>query len=177
VSTRLATPPIVLLVHTLLVLASPDGSYALAASPAEARHVANQAIDDATETMHFPTRGIARRRLRAKNELARHVEIRSLDDGRVQVRFDGDPERTFASPPDGTPVRVELPDGEVVTLAQRLHGEQLEQRFISKDGERSNVFERLDDGLALTVTFESDRLPRPVTYELRYEATSGRTED
>ncbi len=151
------------------------GSYELEGDPAASQRIIDTAINSATERMGFPTKGVARRRLTKKNELAQHIDIEERPNGRVRVTFDR--KRIYTTRADGSEVNVELPDGERVYLSHRLDGNRLEQRFESEDGVRINVFERAGDGLVMRVTVESGKLSHPMEYELRYrlvpQETSG----
>lgn len=142
------------------------GSFVYAGSTDQGRQVIEEAIEEGIDEMGFMKKPVARRRLRAKNQLARYIDIAVRGD-QVAVRFDR--ERTYVTPADGTPVMVRLADGEEVQLSQTYTGERLVQVFTSEDGQRRTVFEMDDGGLEMTTTVTGRQLPGPVRYELDYQ--------
>ena len=92
---------------------------------------------------------------------------------RLDYAGDFNGERSYTTPASGAPTPVELPDGEDVVLMQRLEEERLVQRFVSDDGERTNVFSTDDNGVTMQVTVESGRLEQPLRYTLRYDRIGG----
>ncbi|MFW6050152.1 MAG: hypothetical protein ACODAU_03190 [Myxococcota bacterium] len=145
-----------------------SGSYRLALPPDTAQKRIEDAIDSGTDDMPGLRRRVARKRLRAKNDLIRQIQIdfRGSD---IVVVLDDD---RYAAPADGKLVKVRLSDGEEVRVSHKLAGGRLVQRFVGDDGVRVDVFTPSDDGsrLRMNVVLTSDRLKGPIRYRLPYRA-------
>ena len=126
-----------------------------------------QAIQQATARMNFVTRPIARSRLKKTNDTYDKVVI-SQTGSQVSIAFDARP--PVVTPANGSAVRWTRDDGEVFDVTTSGGNGTLQQTFKAEDGQRVNVFTLAPDGNTLTmnVTITSPRLPKPLTYKLRY---------
>ena len=155
---------LILLLGATAWSASPfDGKYAL--DKARSANV-GKAIEEATGSMNFMSRPIARSRLAKTNTLPTNASISVAD--RVEIDLGAKPVSVL---PDGKAVPWTRPDGEVFQVSARLEGDDLVETFQGKDGSRRNTFHLQDDGKTLTldVQVESPRLPQPVRYRLVYK--------
>ena len=139
-----------------------DGRYALDKS--RSANV-EKAIGEATESMNFVTRPIARSRLGKTNQTSAGVSIAVTD--RIEVDFGTKP---ISAPLDGAAVPWTRPDGETFQVRAGIDPDKLVETFQGKDGSRRNTFSLLDGGksLAMDVQVDSPRLPKPVRYRLVY---------
>jgi hypothetical protein len=126
-----------------------------------------KAIETAVADMNFLTRPIARSRLKKTNTLAHRITITRQAET-VTVRFD---ERKPAEMPvDGRAVKWTGEDGEQFDVFARVADAQLVQTFKAEDGQRVNSFSPEDaQRLTLEVQVTSPRLPKPLTYTVRYK--------
>ena len=122
-----------------------------------------KAIEEATASMNFASRHIARSRLAKTNISPADVSLSVTD--RVEIGMGAKPVSVL---PDGKAVSWTRPDGEVFQVSVRLEGDRLVETFQGKDGSRRNTFALLDGGqaVAMDVLVESTRLPQPVSYRL-----------
>lgn len=127
----------------------------------------NKAIDQAISKMNFVVRSVARGRLRKTNVPYERLAISHSTD-RVSIAADRRP--AIQTPANGTPVKWTREDGEVFDVSTEWENGALEQTFGAPDGKRVNTFTLSPDGNTLTmkVTVSSPRLPKPLTYSLRY---------
>ncbi|MBW3628142.1 MAG: hypothetical protein KY464_02480 [Gemmatimonadetes bacterium] len=141
-----------------------DGSYTFAAEGSDDQ---KQVIDAAVAKMNFVIRPLARRRLRNANPPYRGLRITSTANEITTIPDSGVP---VTSPSDGTPVLWTRETGEKMHVSTEWQAGTLEQTFRADDGQRVNRFSLSPDGGVLTmhVTVTSPRLPRPLTYALRY---------
>jgi len=125
-----------------------------------------KAIEAAIADMNFLTRPVARSRLKKTNTLARHITITRQGET-ISVRFD---ERKPAEmPADGSVVKWTGEDGEQFDVFARAETGRLVQTFKAEDGQRVNTFIAEDaQRLQLQVQVTSPRLPKPLTYSVRY---------
>ncbi|MGA2079344.1 MAG: hypothetical protein ABSH53_01830 [Holophaga sp.] len=142
--------------------AAPLGSWSVASAPD-----LQAVIDQATAPMNFLTRPIARSRLRNTNVVFRRIQV-ARTGAEVTITFDD--RQPMSMPLDGTPVAWTREDGEKMTVAARLDGDDLEQTFTAHDGQRVNHFHVDPDTrtLRFQVTVRSGRLPGPVAYTVDY---------
>jgi len=126
-----------------------------------------KAIEAATADMNFITRPIARSRLKKTNTLAHRIAITRQAET-ITVRFD---ERKPAEmPADGRVVKWTGEDGEQFDVFARTDDGRLVQTFKAEDGQRVNAFTAEDaQRLTLEVQVTSPRLPKPLTYAVRYK--------
>lgn len=141
-----------------------EGSYTFVA---EGSDDLNQAIEAAVAKMNFVIRPLARRRLRNANLPYRGISITSTA---TEITTRPDTGAPVTSPSDGTPVLWVRETGEKLHVTTEWQAGTLEQTFRADDGQRVNRFSLSPDGSVLTmhVTVTSPRLPRPLTYALRY---------
>jgi hypothetical protein len=125
-----------------------------------------KAIEAAVADMNFITRPIARSRLKKTNSMAHRIAIVRQGET-ISVRFD---ERKPAEmPADGSVVKWTGEDGEQFDVFARVENARLVQTFKAEDGQRVNSFSADDpQRLALEVQVTSPRLPKPLTYTVRY---------
>ena len=125
-----------------------------------------KAIEAAVADMNFITRPVARSRLKKTNSPAHRIAITRQGET-ISVRFD---ERKPAEmPADGSVVKWTGEDGEQFDVFARAENARLVQTFKAEDGQRVNSFIAEDaQRLTLEVQVTSPRLPKPLTYTLRY---------
>jgi len=142
------------------------GDWQLVGDVGAAEQQVNAAIDKATESMNFLTRGLARSRLRSSQKPPKRIRMR-LQDQMFTIQPDSLPALSLpisgaAAPDAGRTFRVALESG----------GGRLSLRQVSENqqGKRENVY-RLKDGgksLDLEVTVHSGSLPAQVQYKLQF---------
>lgn len=122
--------------------------------------------------MNFALRPIARGRLKRTNRPYQKVVIRYTP---AQVSIATDARAPIQTPANGTPVDWTRPeDGEKLRVSTEWENGRIEQTFQAKDGRRVNSYSITPDGrvMSLQVTVTSPRLPKPVSYTLRYRRIS-----
>lgn len=126
------------------------------------------AVNQTVEHMSFITRPVARGRLNKTNPLPQHVQVARTNDT-LSVAFDGG--NPVITPLDGdtVPWRSSLTKEDYKAHAER-RADTTAQVIVAPDGERTNEYVFSPDGsrLELRVTVASHRLPRPLTYVLRF---------
>lgn len=142
------------------------GAWRIAVPVQEERAYLSEVIERGTEDMPGLRRHIARKRLHAKNDVIQRVRM-AFSAGSIEIVLDGDRYRT---PADGKLVKVTLDDGEVVNVAQSMTNGRIVQRFVAKDGVRTDVFTLSPDRCRLTmhVIITSGRLKHPIRYQTPY---------
>jgi len=145
-----------------------DGTYILDENDSDN---VNEVIENAVGKLIFPTRAIARGRLKKLNPTYRQVAITSSSN-EISVTVDHQP--PLRTPVKGPPVAWVGPDGATVNASMQLAGRRLAQTFMSADGRRVNDYTLSPDGRTLTmrVTETSSRLPQPITYKQVYKRVS-----
>lgn len=123
----------------------------------------NAAINSVVKKMNPLTRSVARRRLRNTNPAYPSVAISFTDD---HARISAGPS-TVTLPLSGRPILWKRA-GEMLTVTGRRDGNRYVETFDAKDGRRTNVFTPTSDGLVMSVTVTSRRLPQPLQYRLVY---------
>ena len=124
-------------------------------------------IEDATATMNFITRPIARSRLAKTNAVEPTIRI-DPEPGGVAIQYgERQPQHLTA---DGRTAEWTREDGEKLLVSARMDADGLVQVYKAADGERTNAFQVDGAGriLTLKVTVTSPRLPGPVSYVLTY---------
>jgi hypothetical protein len=125
-----------------------------------------KAIEAATADMNFITRPIARSRLKKTNSLAHRIAITRQGET-ITVRFDQ--RKPAGMPADGGVVKWTGEDGEQFDVFARAGDDRLVQTFKAEDGQRVNSFTPEDaQRLRLEVQVTSPRLPKPLSYTVRY---------
>lgn len=161
------TRPLILpfLLAVPLAAELPTGSWSLASAPD-----VPAAIDRAITPMNFLLRPFARARLKKTNLVYQHLQV-NLAPGEAVIQFADRP--PLHLPADGSPILLAWDHGETLTITAHLNGDDLEQTFQAKDGERTNVFHVDPDShlLEFKVTVRSAQLPAPVTYTIDYQRT------
>ena len=131
----------------------------------------NEVIEDAVEKLNFPTRDIARGRLKKLNPAYRQVAITSSQN---EISVTVDNQAPLRTPAKGASVAWVSPEGAKVNASMQLAGRHLAQTFTSADGRRVNDYTLSPDGRTLTiqVTETSPRLSQPITYKQVYRRVS-----
>jgi hypothetical protein len=125
-----------------------------------------KAIEAAVADMNFITRPVARSRLKKTNSLARRISITRQAET-ITVRFDE--RKPAVMPIDGSVIKWTSEDGEQYDVFARVEDARLVQTFKAEDGQRVNSFSTEDaQRLTLEVQVTSPRLPKPLTYTVRY---------
>lgn len=125
------------------------------------------AIEKATDSMFFATRGIARGRLKDKTVIRQQIGI-SFGGGNITTTFSSLP--AAVSPENGSPAPYKSGD-DTVQLTQKITPDgKLVQSFTASDGNRTNTYSLSADGKTLTmaVVVTSTKIPQPVRYMLTY---------
>ncbi|HEY2102820.1 MAG TPA: hypothetical protein VGH08_06175 [Chthoniobacterales bacterium] len=145
-----------------------DGTYILDETDSDS---INAVIEDAAGKLSFPTRDIARERLKKLNP-AYHRVIISSPANEISVTVDNQP--PLLTPAKGAPVAWFGPDGGKVNASMQLAGRRLVQTFTSADGRRVNDYTLSPDGRTLTmqVTETSPQLSQTITYKQVYRRVS-----
>jgi hypothetical protein len=140
----------------------PFGAWSLVSAPDLPK-----VIEQATASMNFITRPIARSRLKNTNPVYQTLRITREPDG-VSIQFDQ--RQPLRVPIDGSTVPWTREDGQKFLVSARLDQEDLVQTFLAEDGERTNVFhvDAVGPTLTLRVVVTSPRLPGPLRYALTY---------
>jgi len=127
------------------------------------------AVNQTVEHMSFITRPIARGRLNKTNPLPRHMQVTRTNDTIAVAFDDGNPIITPLNG-DTVPWRSSLMHEDYQAHAERA-GDTTAQIIVAPDGERKNEYVFTDNGsrLELRVTISSHRLPRSLTYTLRFK--------
>ena len=132
------------------------------------REALNAAIEKATDSMFFATRGIARSRLRDKTQIRAVVGF-SFGGGNITSTAS---DITPAVSPESGAFGQYKSGSDTLKLSQKITGEgHLLQSFIAEDGSRTSTFVLSPDGKTLTVhiVLKSSKLPEPVQYTLTYQ--------
>lgn len=124
----------------------------------------NAAIEGVVKEMHAVARPIARRRLKKTNPAYARIALHFTGNA---VRINAGAGGTVVLPLSGAPVRWKH-DGETLTVSGQSSGNSLAETFQAADGRRTNTFTPTKDGLTLSVTLTSPRLPKPLRYTLAY---------
>jgi hypothetical protein len=125
-----------------------------------------QAIDQATSTMNFVVRLVARRQLTQKTIPYSTFAMQRSGEF-FNTSLPGKP--VLSLPLSGSTVLWKAPDGEVVRVRLQA-GSELIQVFESKQGRRENRFTLSSDHRLLTMSVKvtSHELPKPVEYRAVY---------
>ncbi|MCA9534407.1 MAG: hypothetical protein KC593_12030 [Myxococcales bacterium] len=129
------------------------------------------AVDAGIESMGPLVERIARRRILASNPPFQTLRI-ELDANELTVEFVG--ARRYRAPLGGAAATHRGPDGTEVRVSFRLRNGRLVERIEADEGFSTNTYTLSDDArqLSLRSTMESDRLPAPITYTLRFRRES-----
>lgn len=142
------------------------GSYRFVGGDRERNNI-NAAIERATDGLVFFIRPIANSRLRDANPVSAALTIR-FPPGQIEALAFAN--RVWRSPESGAAVRSAGVQGDPVNLTSRWENGHLVQVISNGEGARRNDYVLSADGRTLVwrVTISSERLPRPVRYELTY---------
>lgn len=139
------------------------GSYVITADPA---WQVKASIEKAVSRLNLLIKPIARQRLRRVVRLATKIDIKTYP-GLLIIRYDQTP--PVATPLNGQVINWTTPDNEQVKVTGKLGPEQAEQVFVAKDGNSVYVFRpAANNGMELTLTISSPRLPVPVVVVCAY---------
>jgi len=131
------------------------------------RQARDAAIEKATDSMFFVTRGVARGRVKDKTEIWANVGF-SFKNGLITTTMSKLP--TATSPESGATVPYKMGSDDL-QLSQKLAPDgKLVQSFAGSDATRTNTYVLSPDGKTLNVfiTVASSKLPQPVSYVLTY---------
>lgn len=144
-----------------------EGTFALAEQGSDN---IGEAINGAIGEMNFVVRQVARGRLKKTNVPYRKISIAHSPD---KITVTTNERNAVVTPANGTPVKWEREDGEVMNVSTEWENGKLEQTFRAEDGQRVNVYSLSGDGNTLTmnVVITSPKLPDPLTYKLVYHRT------
>jgi hypothetical protein len=125
------------------------------------------AIKDATSSMSFIVKPVARSRLKKVNQPRPRLFVHQSADT-ISIAYDE--KFPQVAPLDGHTVKWKNEEGEQFDLSIEHTEETLTQRFVAPDGERLNEFRQsaAGDTLYLSVTIKSPRLKQPLRYRLVY---------
>ena len=162
-------PRIVLALTSAIVATTPipDFTGAWELNPAASDNV-EQAIKQATSSMNFIVKPIARSRLKKVNRPHPNMFVQERADT-VSIAYNE--QLPMVTPLDGTTVKWKNEEGETFALSVTRTEETLVQHFVAPDGERFNEFRQsaAGDTLYLGVTIKSPRLKQPLQYRLVYQ--------
>jgi hypothetical protein len=129
------------------------------------------AVDAGIESMGPLVERVARRRILAGNPPFQTLRI-ELDGNDLSIEFVG--ARRYRAPLGGAAATHRGPDGTEVRVSLRLRRGRLVERIEAGEGFSTNTYTLSDDArqLSLRSTMESDRLPAPITYTLRFRRES-----
>ena len=156
-----------------------DGTYVID-DPAAVETI-KKALNAAVKGMGWPGEGIARGRLEKTNippyqRIVIGVGVRAQA---TDVSITTDKRAPIVTPADGTPIDWMREDKEKLKVSTTVtvltvETSPLKQTFKSEYGERVNTYSVSGDGKTLTmqVVVSSTRLPRPVTYAIKYKRVS-----
>ena len=142
------------------------GSYAYAGGDKQLQ-ARDAAIEKATDSMFFVTRGVARSRVKDKTAISPLIGF-SFGSGRITGTAAGVTPAT--SPENGAAVPYQA-GGDTVQLSQKLTADgKIAQSFTASDGNRTNTYVLSPDNKTLNIfiTVSSQRLPQPVSFTLTY---------
>ena len=131
----------------------------------------NEVIEDAVGKLNFPTRDVARGRLKKLNPAYRQIAISSSPN---EISVTADNQTPLRAPANGAPVVWTGPDGGKVNASMQFADGRLAQTFTSADGRRVNNYTLSPDGRTLTmqVTETSPRLSQTIKYKQVYRRVS-----
>lgn len=130
-----------------------------------------KAIDKAVADLNFIVAPIARGRLSKTNVIYRKV---SFDFSGNQVAIVTGSRAPIKTSLNGSPIKWTREDGEVLDYSTTLNGDTIRQKFVAKDGQRTNEYTPSADGQGLTmkVTVTSPKLKEPLVYRQAYRKGS-----
>lgn len=125
------------------------------------------AVDTSISPMGPVIERIARRRILANYPAFQALRIERSGAG-LTVDFVG--ARRYSAPLDGSRANNRAPDGSDLRVSFRLQNGRLLERMEAGEGSSVNIYRLSEDGstLGLRSTMESDRLPAPITFALRF---------
>jgi hypothetical protein len=125
-----------------------------------------KSVDAVVGEMGVLSRGIARKRLLAANDVPKSIAIRQ-EGTEVTVEID---KRVYTATLGGGSRRVKGLNGDPSRMRLAMRGDALYQTFQTDEGERINAFSaREDGGLNMTVRITSRQLPDDVFYRLVFD--------
>jgi len=137
-----------------------------------------EAIDETVSPMNFVVRVVARRRLAALNPTFSMVRTVPRAGDTLGIQWGSNPEAR-ALPGGGSAPYVDEQGERMtvhITTANTDEPWALEEVYVTKDGTRTNRWTVRRDGmLEVQVQVVGPRLPRPLTYRLRYRHVRGGT--
>ena len=125
------------------------------------------AIEKATDSMFFVTRGVARSRVKDKTAISPLI---GFSFGNGTITGSAASVTPAVSPENGAAVPYKA-GGDTVQLSQKVTADgKIVQSFTASDGNRTNTYVLSPDNRTLNVfiTVSSQRLPQPVSFTLTY---------
>jgi hypothetical protein len=145
-----------------------QGTYLLAREKSD--NVA-QIVESTVSQMNFFVRSLARQKISKAAKAHEKLSI-LLTDNAIRIHADNNDLPT--APTDGTKLTYRNHEGDLLGLQVRMHGNTLEQTFMTNKGSRTNICELSRDGgiLEMHVVIKSNYLDGPIKYKLVYQRCS-----
>lgn len=128
------------------------------------------AIEDTIDDMNFITRPIARGKLQKSNSLFKKITL-VLTDDTVEIQLDS--RKSIRTKSDGKDVtKWKRDDGDEFKITQKRESNHITQVYKGEDGSKVMDYNLSSDHKKLTIIIQvkSSKLPKPLTYTLRYKA-------
>ncbi len=149
----------------LAVVARLVGQYRNAATDG-GRGAIESATDAALDEARPLVRALARPRILRNNPPFERVAI-ALEGNDVEVAFDDD--RSYRAPLGGASIARRSPGGSAMDVSYRIEGDALVSIAVARQGSSRTTYVLDDDVLLVTTVIESDRLPAPVRFTMRFQ--------
>jgi hypothetical protein len=145
-----------------------EGTYMLV--PQKSDNV-EQMVDSTVSKMNSLVRTFAQSKVSHAARASKKVSIAHTEGG-ICIRTDDNALPII--PTDGTTFVYRNREGDVLGLRMRMHGNTLEQTFVTDRGSRTNLCELSQDGnvLEIHVIIKSDYFDQPMKYKLVYYKSS-----
>ncbi len=127
-------------------------------------------IEDTIDDMNFITRPIARGKLKKSNAIFKKITLVVADDT-VEIQLDS--RKSIRTKSDGKDVtKWKRDDGDEFKITQKRESNHITQTYRGEDGSKTMDYNLSSDHKKLTIIIQvkSDKLPKPLTYTLRYKA-------
>ena len=128
------------------------------------------AIEDTIDDMNFITRPIARGKLKKSNSLFKKITLVVTEDT-VEIQLDS--RKSIRTKSDGKDVTKWKRDvGDEFKITQKREADHITQIYKGEDGSKVVDYNLSSDHKKLTMIIQvkSNKLPKPLTYTLRYKA-------
>jgi hypothetical protein len=128
------------------------------------------AIEDTIDDMNFITRPIARGKLQKSNAIFKKITLVVAEDT-VEIQLDS--RKSMRTKSDGKDVtKWKRDDGDEFKVTQKREANHITQVYRGEDGSKVVDYNLSSDHKKMTIIIQvkSDKLPKPLTYTLRYKA-------